>query len=441
MEVSSSASETATSDDELRRGGEVNRRPIVSDEHLDVEAYAALYTGRTKIIRLKYIADKCGVPSMELEALRIAYDEAKKGGDSGLFNEIVRKIDGRLGEAYGPDDEWVSGVEKRVTSRREKLETDISASVEDNIKESVRVAYEDLGYFSYEHGFLGEAFRSYARSVEYCSTPEQVVHACMNVIRVSLEMNQHGTVGKYVNKAEETKGGLDSLAVAKLRCVAGLVFLGTKDYKHAARKFLETGFELGNNYSEVIASQDVATYGGLCALASFDRAELKRRVIDNVNFRNFLELVPEVRELINDFYTSRYASFLEYLETLRAKMVVDIYLQRHMEGLYDKIRNKALIQYTLPFVSMDIRMMANAFKLSVTEMEKELEGLITKNIIQAKIDSHNKILYGRHADQRKGTFQRVLRVANKFDQDVRAMLLRASIIMHDCNHDDAYYPS
>lgn len=40
-------------------------------------------------------------------------------------------------------------------------------------------------------------------------------------------------------------------------------------------QFVETSFELGNNYTDVIAPQDVATYGGLCALASFDRAELK----------------------------------------------------------------------------------------------------------------------------------------------------------------------
>lgn len=40
-------------------------------------------------------------------------------------------------------------------------------------------------------------------------------------------------------------------------------------------QFLETGPELLNNYNEVIAPQDVATYGGLCALASFDRTELK----------------------------------------------------------------------------------------------------------------------------------------------------------------------
>ena len=40
-------------------------------------------------------------------------------------------------------------------------------------------------------------------------------------------------------------------------------------------QFLEVAPELGNSYNEVIAPQDVATYGGLCALASFDRTELK----------------------------------------------------------------------------------------------------------------------------------------------------------------------
>jgi COP9 signalosome complex subunit 1 len=89
-----------------------------------------------------------------------------------------------------------------------------------------------------------------------------------------------------------------------------------------------------------MAPQDVAVYGALCALASFDRSDLKvppflyylfpgvgfpsismfhsmiefiqSKVIDNVNFRNFLELVPEVREFVNDFYSRYDASVLSY---------------------------------------------------------------------------------------------------------------------------------
>ena len=41
-------------------------------------------------------------------------------------------------------------------------------------------------------------------------------------------------------------------------------------------------------------SQDVALYGGLCALASFDRSEIKRNVVESIGFREMLELNPEV---------------------------------------------------------------------------------------------------------------------------------------------------
>ncbi|KAI4996383.1 hypothetical protein ZWY2020_051168 [Hordeum vulgare] len=83
------------------------------------------------------------------------------------------------------------------------------------------------------------------------------------------------------------------------------------------------------------------------------------------------------------------------------------------------------------FISVDLNTMASAFKRSVSMLEKELVALITENKIQARIDSHNKILYARHADQRNATFQRALHTGNEFERDIKAMLLRANIIKHD----------
>lgn len=79
---------------------------------------------------------------------------------------------------------------------------------------------------------------------------------------------------------------------------------------------------------------------------------------------------------------SRYASCLDYLGNLKANLLLDIHLHDHVETLYKDIRHKALIQYTLPFVSVDLNMMANAFKTSVSGLQKELEALITDNQIQ-----------------------------------------------------------
>lgn len=422
-------------DEIYANGGEVKReqRPIISGEQLDIEAYAGLYTGRTKIARLFFIADHCNNQSTQLDALRMAYDEIKKGEDTQLLREAVNKINGRLGPTYGMDMAWIDAVERRAEQRKDKLENELNAYRTNLIKESIRMGYNDFGDFFYAHGQLGDAFKNYVRTRDYCTTAKHIIHMCLNSILVSIELGQFTHVVSYVGKAEQTPEALDPITISKLRCAAGLAHLESKKYKLAARKFLEVGPELGNSYSEVIAAQDVATYGGLCALAGFDRMELKTKVIDNINFRNFLELVPEVRELINDFYSSHYASCLEYLGNLKGNLLLDIHLHDHVETLYNEIRNKALIQYTLPFVSVDLRMMADAFRTSVTSIEKELAALITNNQIQARIDSHNKILYARHADQRNATFQRVLQTGNEFERDVKAMLLRANVVKHEFN--------
>nr|GMD62385.1 probable methyltransferase PMT13 [Ipomoea batatas] len=369
--------------DEIHSNGGVDdssrHRPIISGEQLDIEAYDALYSGRTKIMRLLFIADRCNNASMQLEALRMAYDEIKKGENTQLFREVVQKINGRLGPNYGPDAAWTDSVDRRAEQRKEKLENELNAYRTNLIKESIRMGYNDFGDFYYAHGQLGEAFKNYVRTRDYCTTAKHIIHMCLNAILVSIEMGQFTHVTSYVSKAEQSQDALDPITTAKLRCAAGLAHLEAKKYKLAARK---------------------------------------SKVIDNINFRNFLELVPEVRELIQDFYTSHYASCLEYLGNLKANLLLDIHLHDHVETLYNQIRNKALIQYTHPFVSVDLNMMANAFKTTVTGLEKELESLITDNQIQARIDSHNKILYARHADQRNATFQRVLQTGGEFDRDI-----------------------
>ncbi|XP_045799037.1 COP9 signalosome complex subunit 1-like [Trifolium pratense] len=410
-------------------------RQIISADQLDIEAYINLYSGRTRISRLLFIASNCGDNlTMQLEALRMAFDEIKKGEDTILMREVVKKINGRLGSNYTLDEAWCDAIVKKADLKKEKLDAELTSYRTNLIKESIRMGYSDFGDFYYAHGQLGDAFKNYVRTRDYCTTSKHIVYMCMSAILVSIEMGQFPHISSYVSKAEQSVESLDTIATAKLRCAAGLSNLFAKKYKLAARKFIETSPELGSHYNEVISSQDVAMYGGLCALATFDRAELKSKVIDNTVFRNFLELVPEVRELINDFYSSRYALCLEYLGNLKSNLLLDIHLHSHVEALYDQIRQKALIQYTLPFVSVDLNMMANAFKTTVAGLQKELETLITDNQIQARIDSHSKVLYARHADLRNATFQRVLETGRAFDRDLQSMFLRSSIIKHESLH-------
>ena len=101
---------------------------------------------------------------------------------------------------------------------------------------------------------------------------------------------------------------------SKIASAFGLVALHEKNYHAAASKFMECSVEIGASYNEVLHAEDIALYGGICALASFKREELKEKVINNSSFKAFLELLPWLRELITDFYSSNYASCLQTLE-------------------------------------------------------------------------------------------------------------------------------
>jgi COP9 signalosome complex subunit 1 len=73
--------------------------------------------------------------------------------------------------------------------------------------------------------------------------------------------------------------------------------------------------------------------------------------------------------------------------------------------------------------------MSTAFNTNVAGLEKELTRLIMENKIQARIDSHNKILYARHADQRSTTFHKALNMGETYQNNVQSMLLRANLLM------------
>jgi len=402
---------------------------LASNSNFDVEAYIGNYQGYTRLKRMAFIAGQNS--TLKPDVLRAAIDEVRKTTNTALYLELIMMAVDTAG-ASARDDAWVEAEDKRASQRLEKLENDLGQHKTSLVKESIRMGHNDLGDFHSARGDFAMALKCYVRTRDYCTTPKHIITMCLNIIRVSIHMGNFTHVANYITKAESTdSSGSDPVLMAQLRVSAGLGQLEAKKYKLAARKFLETNPELGSSFHEIVSPQDVATYGALCALASFDRAELKAKVIDNTNFRSFLELVPEVRELVHDFYNSRYASCLKTLEKLKQDLLLDLHLHDHVAALYADVRSKALIQYFSPFVTVDMKRMADAFNTPVMELEKELASLILAGQIPARIDSHNKVLHARHADQRTATFQKALGMGDDYVRDSMALLLRINLMRHD----------
>ncbi|KIY96361.1 COP9 signalosome complex subunit 1, partial [Monoraphidium neglectum] len=347
---------------------------------------------------------------MELEALKIAADELKQTlretFNTARYEDVMTRIGGRLGPAYTLDQSLLDSTEKAAAARKERLESELHGSKSNLIKESIRLGHNDLGDFYYNRGSLSDAFKCYVRTRDYCTTPRHVLAMCLNVIRCAVEMGNFLHVANYVGKAEATPEAKDDPCTsAKLKAAAGLSLLDQRKYRQAARAFVEVSPELAYTYNEVLSPADVALYGGLCALATFDRSDLQSKVIGSIGFREFLELHPQVRDLISDFYNSRYASCLAHLAALRPALALDVHLHDHAQALYASIRHRALVQYTAPYSSVSLAAMAQAFGTDTGALEKELATLIMDGQVHARIDSQAKVLYARHADVRSATFK------------------------------------
>lgn len=409
---------------------------IIESTTLDLDYFSSNYAGLTKLKRLLFIAKHC--PSLELDALRAAHDHVKQTSNTILYIDVVTRLVeacARAGESESAqtDENWVESESKKAAIKLEHLDTDLKNYKSNSIKESIRRGHDDVGDHYLDCGDLNNALKCYSRARDYCTSPKHVVNMCLNVIKVSVLLGNWAHVLNFVNKAENSIEGEQrdkpgNLVVAtKLKCAAGLAELAMKKYKSAAKHFLQASFD-HCEYKELISPHDVAVYGGLCALASFDRQELRTKVLSNSSFKLFLELDPQVRDVLHKFYESQYATCLKILDEIKDNFRLDMYLSSHINSLYSQIRNRALIQYFSPYLSADMGKMAESFNTTIPFLEDELTQLILDDQIQARIDSHNKILFAREVDQRSTTFEKAIKMGKEYDKRAKALIIRAAVI-------------
>jgi COP9 signalosome complex subunit 1 len=376
----------------------------VEPPNFDLEGYANGYEGLAKVRRLMFVAKHC--PSLQLDALRRALRTIELTHNMALYTEVRRRLFQATGDAkYSLDQEecttFILGTNKKAAITLERLDADLKNYRHNSIKESIRRGYDALGDHHLDCGDINNALKMYTRARDHCTSNKHVVQLCLNIIKVSVHLRNWQQVLNYYNKAEATmtvspQPGIPAPAptntevCCRLKCSAGLAELENRKYKNAARLFLQAQFD-DCKCPDLLSPHSVALYGALCALASFDRQDLYTRVIASSSFKQFLELDPQLRDVVMQFHQSSYTSCLRTLEEMRSSLMLDMYLSQHLHTLLTMIRNKALIQYFSPFSSVDLHRMAAAFNTTVPSLEDELTQLILDGQISARIDSNAKV--------------------------------------------------
>jgi COP9 signalosome complex subunit 1 len=262
---------------------------------------------------------------------------------------------------------------------------------------------EDLGNHYCAVGDMSNAFKAFSKMREFCTTSKQIAQMYFKLLYVCVFQRNWVIAQSYQLKmqalqaSDVEKAQYDPIFAA---CV-GLAQLAQSNYRQAAVAFLGVDHsyttpdpQAGIVFQrQVISPNDVAVYGGICALATMDRAELQRRILDNSSFRPILELEPHIRRAISMFCASKYTSCLGILESYMADYLLDMYLQDHFVNLYRLVRSKCLVQWFSAFSKVTWDEIEKAFpqKLTGMRIEEELEGMIKSGELDARLDLVDKV--------------------------------------------------
>lgn len=418
--------------------------PIADVPKFDLESYAVNYDNHTRIARLKHIAQVC--PSLSLEALHLAIPASKNAKDPALYlslASLLRNIDPNDSLA-SPDLDWVDKANKMNEQEADRLEHELRGYKNNLIKESIRMGQEDLGTHYLATANFDASAKAYQKMREYCTTPKHIAEMTTKLIYIALLIPQWlhalGSCQKLraLSLKPEDKARFDPIAQA---CSA-LACMGQANYRAAANSFMAVdasyvniGQVAGIDFARcLMTGNDIAVYGGLCALASMDRDELQSLVLENNNFRNFLELEPHIRRAITFFCGAKYSQCLAALEAYRNDYLCDVFLSNHINSLYYMIRSKSIVQYFIPFSSVTLDALATAFPrpgLTTTTsylIEDELVDMIQRGLLDARIDTVNQTLEAPPRDTREDAHREVMRTADDIEHQLRLKLHKINMV-------------
>jgi len=401
----------------------------------DLDTYISQYGTNGAIQRLQFITSKTERKNLKVDASKLCFDLLKRTTNTKAYAEVYMTLKEFLEGTDEPlphyDVVWIEATQKQTTMLKDVYEQDLHQAKSIQIKETSLSCYSHFVAFFTDQGDYASAVKYASKSREYCTEPQVMFNTCMNIIKLSALMRQYSDIQSFASKAHHTMAKEES-DYSKVHAACGLYYMTAGKYKDAALSFSQVNQQdLGAGFLDIVCPQDVALYGVLCALASLDRKEVQSKLLDSSSFRECLDLVPQIRDITMDFCNCRYAACLSSLERLKEALALDVHLHAQVPDICQQIRNKAMVQYFAPYLSVSLHSMAQAFNTNVDGIQREIAQLVGKQQLDAKIDSHKKVLHVKSSDQRKATYRSSMRISQEFLDTTQALVLRMNLLKHD----------
>ncbi|KRY30349.1 COP9 signalosome complex subunit 1 [Trichinella spiralis] len=372
-------------------------------ERFDLEEYIKVYSGYAELHRLLFIANRC--PSLRAQALLLALQKVKLTSNYHLYSVIHGKLTelskkrsflGETAITVPPfDADWFEVQKRKAKAKFEKLDQELNVYRCNSIKESIRRGFLYLGEHHLEMGELGKAYKCASKAIQHCCDKTTMLSAQLTFIKLCIYTQRwsevisvsEAAIATIESENERSRSLMPYLG--KLYAAKGIAYLCEGEFKKSAHAFLKVDIENFLFPENDVLKEKMASK---CDAEQLEEISKERKLMEE----NLI-----VREILQTYIDCQYKKLFSLLDSIRAYLSIDVYIEPHVNSLYMRIRNRSFAQFLYPYSSVSMQTMASTFDTSVEEIERQLILLIEAGYITDRvIDSVDKYIYMRKPDPR-----------------------------------------
>ncbi|WBW70884.1 COP9/signalosome complex subunit Csn1 [Schizosaccharomyces osmophilus] len=305
-----------------------------------------------------------------------------------LYKSAFSEFTNDVGEEQY-DLSWIDSVTYHRKQNLDHLTKELKSYKNNLIRESIRSAQLDLASFFTDLGQFESALRAYAKVREYCTNAGQIAHLSLDLMRVSIWMENYSHVLAFGSRAKSTLSAAMEIK-STVYAYCGLAHMCLGDYKSALDHFLH----VAPDFSDILLTKtDVSTYTSICALVCWDHKELLQQLNEDEIFNALSDLNPTLRKCMHFMSQRKYSSLFNTLQASFPEYALDMYLAPHLLTFLSLIRERSLIDYLFPYSAIPMKKIASDFQVDLPFIEDFLLQMVETQKIDAKLDCLNKCVY------------------------------------------------
>ena len=417
------------------------------DESVKME-FTGDYCVDCKLYRLKYTIEAA---KEEPTVVDRCIDELKKcvekTRNTGFFKSLKPDIRERI-FSEGDFDTWRSKIDKESSQKLFALKSSVD-KIDCTDKEQT---YREMAQELFSVGNVYDALQMLVRAREYTRSSVRNAIILHDLIKYGLISGAPGldypplftqlhrfshnntdiTLGREVRESEEDLHFYTEILPNNIQALEGVYLLFAGNFKEAGLKLLSfctesQGWRESGLMGTVFSMHDAVVYITLCFLASFDRKTIKKCLINSPKFHAWEETCPEMTAILKAFMGLQYKTFLSLVSKVPLKY--DMIIGKNADVLVQKIQRQTIIQFIQPYSAVSFDRMADSLGIPIQSILSELEQLIDKGTVDAKIDSVGRVITIKwDSDKsRAKTIEQVFTAGEAFQNLAETVLMRMSL--------------